>query len=1000
MTYKISKQELNDDLIEYIKTAYREDKPDSYIPDIRIHGRTLINLLGRAGNAIYKQIDMMNGLDGLEFVNDTFKVSCATNRWTMLNYNSLQAGKYYIGIMDCLAEHDWATKVQFSNIGDWNLPTCKHDVYENTQNEWHVVYTATYIPDLENNHNSVNFQLGWDKDGCVHTIKNIRLYEISKDEYDKINVEEAYTGDNIGKIYPYVDDVKCIVNPYLESKENLLDGATLGWYSNIENEISGDGIEKGPHYGVGSWIPVEPNTTYTLYNPFPGRQAWLKFKNSDGTLSGPGWRDLGNHITETSGNSSLGVQILFNDLTDEEADSVRYKATLTKGSKAKKHEECHNSRIMFETKLYHSETITRRNDGTYVKNSGWEEITLTNTEGLRFSAGYSHVTGARDIVIYDDSLKHILNKYMGHIINYLGDVNQTTFYYNTENKYLVLESITNNLTGWGDNYIPTDDEVKAFFLGWKMYDSNQEGNGGKYVNYNRTDGQYKAWAKLWCGIGEKYQGDAYPGLLNCINNSYVTVCPTVMNDQGYTPYRLIYKKEVPTIEEIKTYGSLLVKEGVDVKVSSGLVLGDKVEEFIDNGKNYVAGATTKCNVSNRVRDVLKVFDVDGNIMQHINIGRATAEGCIVGGNNQATYTSIINDDLVDYLTYAADTVTSFEYSFNKPGSVKESISRSQQEVVNCFEELARTKRELERTKEELAQRHNPNLLINGDFQVWQRGESFSIAGSAMYTADRWMGYINTRAHTCTISRNSNKLHISIQAKDISINNTLYVRLGQWIENPSLLIGKTLTCSIKISGFEQKYVKTKGKSKLIFGLKSNDKDFSLSTSGISALASINIYGDGIYKVTTVVPKDINKLLVHLQSQMFNITNGDTLDFDIDWVKLEVGEYPTPFIPRTYAQELVDCMYFYQCVFPTEVAASRITPTNIVAYSALTVPMRTTPTILGDFHVIDIRDNDGEPTTSIQTSATARQIAVQAFGSFDTTKPFTIMQTNVSADAEIY
>ena len=28
---------------------------------------------------------------------------------------------------------------------------------------------------------------------------------------------------------------------------------------------------------------------------------------------------------------------------------------------------------------------------------------------------------------------------------------------------------------------------------------------------------------------------------------------------------------------------------------------------------------------------------------------------------------------------------------------------------------------------------NPNLLINGDFQVWQKGESFNAAG---YTADR------------------------------------------------------------------------------------------------------------------------------------------------------------------------------------------------------------------------------------------------------------------------
>ena len=31
-----------------------------------------------------------------------------------------------------------------------------------------------------------------------------------------------------------------------------------------------------------------------------------------------------------------------------------------------------------------------------------------------------------------------------------------------------------------------------------------------------------------------------------------------------------------------------------------------------------------------------------------------------------------------------------------------------------------------------------NLIINGDFQVWQRGKSFTINNDSMYTADRWM----------------------------------------------------------------------------------------------------------------------------------------------------------------------------------------------------------------------------------------------------------------------
>ena len=32
---------------------------------------------------------------------------------------------------------------------------------------------------------------------------------------------------------------------------------------------------------------------------------------------------------------------------------------------------------------------------------------------------------------------------------------------------------------------------------------------------------------------------------------------------------------------------------------------------------------------------------------------------------------------------------------------------------------------------------NPNLLINGDFQIWQRGVSFGVIPANSYTADRW-----------------------------------------------------------------------------------------------------------------------------------------------------------------------------------------------------------------------------------------------------------------------
>jgi hypothetical protein len=46
-----------------------------------------------------------------------------------------------------------------------------------------------------------------------------------------------------------------------------------------------------------------------------------------------------------------------------------------------------------------------------------------------------------------------------------------------------------------------------------------------------------------------------------------------------------------------------------------------------------------------------------------------------------------------------------------------------------------------------------NALINGDFGIWQRGTSFSVAGaSAGYTADRWRNAANGTGGTITVSQ--------------------------------------------------------------------------------------------------------------------------------------------------------------------------------------------------------------------------------------------------------
>jgi hypothetical protein len=55
---------------------------------------------------------------------------------------------------------------------------------------------------------------------------------------------------------------------------------------------------------------------------------------------------------------------------------------------------------------------------------------------------------------------------------------------------------------------------------------------------------------------------------------------------------------------------------------------------------------------------------------------------------------------------------------------------------------------------------NPNLLINGDFQVWQRGTSFSSQDFMQYTADRWFIVSTDGNSTTTVTKVDNGLKVT------------------------------------------------------------------------------------------------------------------------------------------------------------------------------------------------------------------------------------------------
>lgn len=142
---------------------------------------------------------------------------------------------------------------------------------------------------------------------------------------------------------------------------------------------------------------------------------------------------------------------------------------------------------------------------------------------------------------------------------------------------------------------------------------------------------------------------------------------------------------------------------------------------------------------------------------------------------------------------------------------------------------------------EASQNHfsQPNLLINGDFKVWQRGTSFTNPANA-YTADRF------RCNGAgTVSKDADGMKI-------------------------------------VGAVNVKYIM-------------EDKDFTaIDGKAVTLSKSIN----SVITAETFIADSATVMDLTLTDKTLN------------WVKLELGSTATPFVPRTYAEELALCQRYYE------------------------------------------------------------------------------------------
>ena len=174
---------------------------------------------------------------------------------------------------------------------------------------------------------------------------------------------------------------------------------------------------------------------------------------------------------------------------------------------------------------------------------------------------------------------------------------------------------------------------------------------------------------------------------------------------------------------------------------------------------------------------------------------------------------------------------------------------------------------------------NPNLLINPDFRINQRGQAEYTSG---YTVDRW--YSPGKCSAAPISG-------------------------------GVKLTSTVTASSTTHAFWQDFEFPLPPGKYTLSLKAADVT-GVWAARIRTVTAAGDYVDSYY--TLALREGVNKVSVDLSegeyisavSVGFNKGTEAGNSLKLAWVKLEAGSAATPFVPPNPATELAKCQRFYQ------------------------------------------------------------------------------------------
>lgn len=409
----------------------------------------------------------------------------------------------------------------------------------------------------------------------------VPLYEVEKAVYDEllVTIPEA----DVVNRYPSVEGVTHLQNPYVMAEGANLVPPFNEWATTQRMSMPGpyDAImhATGSNNEVKVVMPAMPNTNYH-FSSLEGRYH-IYLLDAAKALITPYYDRQSLGITTTANTGAI-MLIGTNTGFGTAGDYAFKQPMLTLGTAAKTFVPRNQSYVFFETKLVKIGTITDslyEQDGKYVKRKAINEMPVDGLLTWGYGNDYPGFKRfATSVPIAGVSNSQVTVKPTGALIKNAQSWNSGDLT-NLVNTALEI-SVSDLDTGFNDAYIPTNNEIKAYFNGWKVKTADG------------TTNKPTAWTSVVDGSDAPTQTEVYVAANKAPN---------------YTPYKIFYSLAAPAVEEVKTEGAVSVNGQTQVEVGSGLILREKVTPVYDAGYKVHRMGTASSPFKHPFKGFLKLY---------------------------------------------------------------------------------------------------------------------------------------------------------------------------------------------------------------------------------------------------------------------------------------------------------------------------------------------------------------------------------------------------------